>query len=171
MMGAKTIAEKALRELHYDFHSFTIEGFISFTSKARCREIITIPWRMPANLFGFWVSDDEEPREYIFYRDDVPVIHQVHIQLHELAHFLLGHRTLRINRNQFQEAVENNVPLPFSDLARLRSSDKTDLEKQAETLAALIQKQVIQDSSMDHLMNDLSTEAKLANFLRIMGFS
>jgi cell division protein FtsL len=42
---------------------------------------------------------------------------------------------------------------------------------QAETLAALIQKQVIQKSSLDQLINDLSSEDKLANFLRTMGLS
>src|SRR3989337_2451240 len=105
-MDAKSRAEKILKELGYDFHTFSIEGFISFVSQNKGREIITIPWGMPATLFGAWVSDDEEPREYIFYRDDVPVIHQVHIQLHELSHFLLGHRTLRINRNGLMEIYD-----------------------------------------------------------------
>ena len=170
-MNAKSNADKILRELRYDFHTFTIKDFISFVGDTKGREIITIPWGMPPTLFGAWMSDDEEPREYIFYRDNVPLIHQVHIQLHELSHFLLGHPTLHINRKKITEVLERKASLPFRDLPRLRSSDKSDLEIQAETLAALIQKEVIQNSSLDQLINDLSSEIKLANFLKTMGLS
>jgi len=170
-MDATSNAEKILKELQYDFHTFTIEGFVSFVGKITRREIITIPWSMPPTLFGAWMSDDEEPREYIFYRDNVPLIHQIHIQLHELSHFLLGHPTLQINRKKIMEVLEQKSSFPFGDLPRLRSSDNTGLEIQAETLAALIQKQVIQNSSLDQLINNLSSESKLANFLNTMGLS
>ncbi len=168
-MDAKSNAEKILTELRYDFSTFTIEGFIAFVGKTKMREIMTIPWDMPPTLFGAWMSDDEEPREYIFYRDNVPWIHQVHIQLHEVSHFLLGHPTLHINRKKIAEVLERKTSLPFGDLPRLRSSDKTDLEIQAEYLAALIQKAVIKNSSMDRLIKDLSSETKLANFLKTLG--
>jgi hypothetical protein len=124
-----------------------------------------------ATLFGAWMSDDEEPKEYIFYRDNVPLMHQVHIQLHELSHFLLGHVTLHINRKKIANVLEKSTSLPFTELPRLRSSDKSELEVQAETLAALIQKQVIKHSNLDQLASDLSSEAKLANFLKTMGLS
>lgn len=170
-MDAKPQAEKILRELKYDFRTFTINGFISFVGATKGREIMTIPWSMPPTLFGAWMSDDEEPKEYIFYRNNVPLIHQVHIQLHELAHFLFGHPTLQINRKTIAEVLERKAALPFADLPRLRSPEKTELETQAETLATMIQKQVIQKSSLDQLINDLSSEAKLATFLKTMGLS
>ena len=170
-MEPKLNAERILKELRYDFHTFSIDRFISFVGVTKRREIITIPWKMPPTLFGAWMSDGEEPKEYIFYRDNVPLIHQVHIQLHELSHFLLGHPTLQINRTKITEVLERKASLPFDGLTRLRSSDKTDLEMQAETLAAMIQKQVIQNSSLDQLNNDLSSEEKLANFLKTMGLS
>ena len=168
-MNAKLIAEKALKELQYDFKAFSIRGLISHISEMKGREIITIPWVMPATVFGAWLSDDEEPEEYIFYRDNIPVIHQVHIQLHELSHLLLGHPTLRINRKKIAEVFEKKGSLPFTDLIRLRSPKQAECEAQAEVLATLIQERVIQNSNMDQLLNDLSSEEKLANFLKTMG--
>jgi hypothetical protein len=170
-MDAKTNAEKILRELRYDFQNFTIGSFISFVGETKRREIITLPWSMPATLFGAWISDDEEPKEYIFYRDNVPLIHQIHIQLHELSHFLFAHPTLRINRRVISEVLGRRASLPFSDSPRLRSPEKADYEVQAETLADLIQKQVIQHSRLDQLSRDLSSEVKLANFLKTMGLA
>src|SRR5258706_1123413 len=170
-MDTKLNAERILNELRYDFHTFSIERFISFVGETKRREIITIPWRMPPTLFGAWMSDGEETKEYIFYRDNVPLMHQGHIQLHELFHFFLGHPTLMIKRTKITDVFEKKASFPFDELPRLRSSDKTILEIQAETLAALIQKQVIQYSSLDQLNNDLSSEVKLANFLKTMGLS
>jgi len=168
-MNAKLIAEKALKDLQYDFRAFSIQGLICHISKLKGREIITIPWAMPAGVFGAWMSDDEEPKEYIFYRDHAPVIHQVHIQLHELSHLLLGHPTLHINRKMIAAVLDKKNSLPFTDLLRLRSPQQTECETQAEVLAILIQERVIQNSNMDQLLNDLSSEEKLANFLKTMG--
>jgi hypothetical protein len=168
-MDAIFKAEKILKELHYDFNTFTIKGFISFVGETKGREIITIPWGMPPTLFGAWMSDDEAPREYIFYRDNLPTMHQIHIQLHEVSHFLLGHLTLHINRKIIAEVLERKTSLPIGDLTRLRSSDKTELEVQAETLAAIIQKEVIKNSRLDRLVRDVSPETKLAHFLKTLG--
>ena len=118
-MDVKSEANKILQELEYDFRVFTIEGFVRHVGETREREIITIPWAMPPMLFGAWISD-EEPREYIFYRNDVSGIHQIHIQLHELSHFLFGHPTLQINQKLIADVVAGQTSLPFADLPRLR---------------------------------------------------
>jgi len=170
-MGEKSIEEKTVKELHYDFRGFTINGFISFVGEKRGRQIISTPWIMPPALFGAWMSDVEEPKEYIFYRPNTQIIHQVHIQLHELSHLLLGHPTLQINREMIADVLRGEASLPFSELLRLRSPMHSDLETQAETLAALIQKEVIRRSNLDQLMEDLSSEEKLAHFLKTMGLS
>ncbi len=170
-MDAKSRAEIILKELGYDFKKFSITEFLSFVSEKKGREIITVPWSMPAALFGVWMSDDEVPNEYIFYRDNVPVIHQVHIQLHELSHFLLGHPTIKINRKLIVDVVENKASLPYADLPRLRSPMRTEWETQAELLATLIQERVIHSSHLDQLLNDLSAEEKLATFLKTMGLT
>ena len=67
--------------------------------------------------------------------------------------------------------LEGEALLPVADLPRLRSPQKDTLEFQAETLAGLIQKEVIQKASLGRLMNDLSSEVKLAHFLQTMGLS
>ena len=170
-MEERSIAEKILKELQYNFREFTINGFISFVGEKRRRQIIATPWNMPPTVFGAWMSDGEEPKEYIFYRHDAQKVHQVHIQLHELAHFLLGHPTLQIDRNLIADVLEGKSCLPFSELPRFRSAAHNDLETQAEMLATLIQQQVIQRSNLDQLLNDLSSEEKLANFLKTMGLS
>ncbi len=170
-MNMRTKAERILQELGYDFRTFTIEGFIHYIGQAKGREIITTPWSMPPTLFGAWMTDDEEPKEYVFYRDNVPLIHQIHIQLHEISHFLLGHPTLHINRKTIASVLEGTTSLPFVESPRLRSPRKADYEIQAETLANLIQKRVIQNSQLDQLLSDLSSEEKLAYFLKTMGLA
>ena len=170
-MDAKLIAEKTLKEFPYDFRAFTVDGFLSFVSEKRGRQIIATPWTMPQKVFGAWLSDDEEPKEYIFYRDNVPAIHQIHIQLHELSHYLLGHPTLRINRQVIAEVLNTESSLPFDDLLKLRSPDHNPAEIEAETLANLIQETVIRHYRLDQLIHDLSSEQKFANFLTTMGLT
>jgi hypothetical protein len=170
-MEERSLAEKILRELQYNFQEFTINGFLSFIGEKRGRQIIATPWNMPPTVYGAWMSDGEEPKEYIFYRDNAQIMHQVHIQLHELSHFLLGHQTLQIDRKMIADVLEGKASLPFSEFLRLRSPAHSDLETQAETLAALIQQEVIHRSNLAQLMNDLSSEEKLANFLKTMGLS
>ena len=148
MVNPRSQSEKVLAELQYDFRNFTIEHFLQWIGDLKGRRILSIPLEMPIGLFGAWLSDDEEPNEYIFYRQNVPPIYQIHIQLHELAHFLLGHPTLHINREILASALDGKGVLPFNQLAQLRSaarseSDKSILEVESETLASVIQEQII----------------------------
>ena len=161
-------AEKILAELHYDFRRFTIGGFLASVGENKGREIIATPWPMPRKIFGAWLSDDEEPREYIFYRDNVPVIHQIHIQLHELAHFLLQHPTLRINQKLIAEVLDGQTSLPFGDSLKLRSPNQNPIEKEAEELADLIQRQVIENLQLAQLSQSTS-QRTLADFLKQIG--
>lgn len=169
-MDAESKGENVLKELGFDFQTFTIENFIHFVSEAKGREIITIPWDTPVALFGAWMSDGEEPKEYILFRRNAPLIHQIHIQLHEISHFLLGHPTLKITRKLIAEVVANKASFPFEEVARLRSTEKDVLEEEAETLADLIQKRVIQHSQLEQLTR-FSSEEKLSDFLRTLGIN
>jgi hypothetical protein len=166
-MDVNSKANKILQELDYDFRAFTIEGFVRHVGETRGREIITIPWAMPPMLFGAWISD-EEPREYIFYRNDVSGIHQIHIQLHELSHFLFEHPTIQINQKLMAEVAAGQASFPFANLPRLRSPNKDKIEVEAETLAGLIQKQVIQNSKLDRLTH-FSAEGSLSDYLKALG--
>ena len=170
-MDARFEAEKILRELRFDFTAFTLDGFLRFVGETKGREMIAIPWSMPPTLFGAWISDGDEPKEYIFYRNDVSSIHQIHIQLHELSHFLFGHPTIRINRQFIADVIAGTASLPFDDLLQLRSPKRTDFDTQAETLANLIQERVIRNSQIDRLIHDTSPEEKLAHFLKTMGLA
>jgi hypothetical protein len=170
-MNANLEAQKILKELGYDFATFTMDGFLHFVSDAKSREIITVPWAMPTTLFGAWISDGEESKEYIFYRNNVPVIHQIHIQLHELSHFLFGHPTLQVDRKFITDVVGGMASLPFADLPQLRSPKRTDVETEAETLANLIQEHVIRHAGLDQLTSSISSEERLANFMKTMGLA
>ncbi len=171
-MNAHFEAEKILKELQFDFATFTLDSFLHFVGETKGREIIATPWDMPPALFGLWISDGDEPKEYIFYHKNASIVHQIHIQLHEVSHFLFGHPTLKINRQFISEVIVGKASLPFAaDLPQLRSPKRTDFDTEAETLANLIQERVIQDSQLDRLIHDTSPEEKLANFLRKMSSS
>ena len=168
-MDATQKASKVLKDLRFDFATFTVDGFLSAVGQSRGREIITIPWDMPPTLFGAWVSDGDEPKEYIFYRNNVPVTHQIHIQLHEISHFLLDHPTLKITQELIGEVVAGTASFPFGEKTCLRSPQTVDLENEAEALASMIQKRVIQNSKIGLLVDDTSAKEKLADFLKKMG--
>lgn len=170
-IGVRQKAEKIIRDIDFDFPSFTIEEFIGRISALKGREIFMVPWDMPATLFGAWMSDGEEPKEYVFYRSNLPLIHQIHIQLHELAHLLLGHPTLKIDRKLIMAVLKGEEALPFSDMVLLRSPKLVELETEAETLASVIQEQVIRHDQLLRLTQDISSDEKLSRFLAALGMS
>ncbi len=53
-MNANKKASKILQDLRFDFATFTMDGFLSAVGQSKGREIITIPWEMPATSFGAW---------------------------------------------------------------------------------------------------------------------
>lgn len=173
-MNPREQTEKILSELQYDFRDFTINQFIRWIEQKRGRQIFLNPLRLPAGLFGAWFTDDEEPNEYIFYRDNVPPIYQIHNQLHELAHFLFGHPTIHINREILAAVLSGKRGLPFNEYALLRSTEKSVDEKsireiEAETLASVIQEQVIRHSQLEQLTRGISSDKNIANYLAHLG--
>ena len=163
-------AEKILWELKFDFADFSMETFLRCVSRKKGREIIPIPWemQMPSGLFGAWVSDSDEPIEYIFYRGDLSPIHKIHTQLHELSHFLCGHPTLHISQELLGQVAFEKASLRFADLPKLRSPNKAQIEAEAETLAHLIQERVVRHASLAQLTGDLSAEKSFADFVKTM---
>jgi hypothetical protein len=176
VVNPRSHSEKVLAELQYDFRNFTIEHFIQWVGDLKGRQILSIPLAMPIGLFGAWLSDDEEPNEYIFYRHNVPPIYQIHIQLHELAHFLLGHPTLHINREILASALSGKGDLPFNELTRLRSAGKPEdsrsiREVESEILASVIQEQIIRHSQLEQLTRGISSDKNIANYLKHLGMT
>jgi hypothetical protein len=162
-------ARKILSELNYDFRAFTIDHFIGWIEEIKHRQIVLIPWRMPSGMFGAWMSDGDEPREFIFYRNNVTLLHKIHIQLHELSHFLCGHPTKSITRKSLQESRDGIRELPFNELVKLRSPEMSTYEQEAETLASLIQEQVIRHSQIQQLTRGISSDEKIAEYLKDLG--
>ena len=162
-------ARKVLSELNYDFHAFTINNFIHWIEAVKGCKILLIPWKMPSGMFGAWMSDGDEPREFFFYRDDVSLLHQIHIQLHEFSHFLCGHPTKKITKKQIQESSEKGIALPFDELVKLRSPEMSAYEYDAESLASLIQEQVIRNSQIEQLTRGISSDDKVADSLKHLG--
>ena len=157
--------------LSYDFRNFTMSDFVAWVETFKERQILTIPWKMPLGMFGAWISDGEIPYEYIFYRKDVPHIHQVHIQLHELAHFLCGHPTLQITTSTLKDNLTSKEEALFLNPTLLRSHQKTEFEVEAETLASRIQERVIHFSRLVELTHNISTDQKMAQFINTMGLN
>ena len=170
-MNAKQKAEKIVKELKFDFRSFTIDRFIRSVEEFKHCRIKMRPWSMPSGMFGAWMTDSESGDEYIFYRDDVPPIHQIHIQLHELAHLLLDHSTLKITQDTVVNSITGEVILPFFQLAQLRSADISQTELEAEILASMIQEQVIHHDQLEQLMKGTSSDKNIANYLKDLGIS
>ena len=174
MVNPRLQSEKILADLQYDFRDFTIEHFIKWIGELKGRRIFSFPLKMPAGLFGAWLSDGEEPNEYIFYRANVPSMYQIHIQLHELAHILLEHPTLRITRKLLAAALSGQGELPFNELARLRSTVKPEdsrsiREVESEILASVIQEQIIRHSQLEQLTGGISSDQNIANYLKDLG--
>ena len=162
-------ARKILDELNFDFHAFTIDHFIEWVATVKGRKIILFPWQMPSGMFGAWMSDGEEPREYIFYRDNVPTLHQIHIQLHEISHYLCGHPTAIITKKLILDIRRYRTDLPFNELTKMRSSESSIYEHEAESLASLIQEQAIRQSQIEQLTRGVSSDQKIASYLKDLG--
>jgi len=162
-------ARKILSELNYDFRAFTIDHFINWIENVKGRKFILYPWTMPSGMFGAWMSDGDEPREFIFYRNNISRLHQIHVQLHELSHFLCGHPTKTITKKLIQESHNNGRVLPFNDLVQLRSPEMSAYEHEAESLASLIQNQVIRYSQIEQLTRGISSDGNIAEYLNDLG--
>lgn len=162
-------AKKILSELNYDFRAFTIDHFVKWIEAAKQRKIVMIPWKMPSGMFGAWMRDGDTPREFIFYRNDVAPLHRIHIQLHELSHFLFGHPTKTITREHIQASRDGIKELPFNELVKMRSPETSNYEHEAETLASLIQDQVIRYSQIQQLTRGISSDEHIADYLKDLG--
>lgn len=160
---------KILTDLNYDFRAFTIEHFANWIETIKGRKILLIPWQMPSGLFGAWMSDGEIPQEYFFFRKNAERLLQIHIQLHELSHYLCDHPTKKITKKQIEEALEKGIALPFDEMVKLRSADKSAYECEAESLASLIQEQIIRNSQIEQLTRGISSDKKVADSLKNLG--
>lgn len=175
-MNVKSQMQAVLDELGFDFRNFTMTDFVHWLETRKGRKIFFLSGPMPVNMYGAWFSDSEFPHEYFFFDHSVSTLHQVHIQLHELSHYICGHKTLQISGANLKALIyalkENHTyPIEFMELARHRAPDQINAqeEAEAETLAMLIQERVIKFAKMNELSKTVSSHQEAANFLHDMG--
>ena len=75
----------------FDFEHFEMARFVQFVEQRCQQEICLVPWSLPPCLSGVWLTAG--PLEFVFFEKEAPDLVQLHIQIHELCHILLGHRT------------------------------------------------------------------------------
>lgn len=149
-----------LNQMDFDFSQFTMERFVAYVEQERGRKILFIPYSMPVGMFGVWMSDADEPYEYVFYDRTAPPIHQIHIQLHELSHILNNHKTNSKDRANLEQILEKK-DADFSP-AYLK------MEQEAETLAALIQEQALRYVRVQQLKAIVSSSEALTTHLKVL---
>lgn len=91
-------AEQLLDQIRqeYSFRDFTIASFCRWAADKSQRMIGMFPQRLAPGIYGVWISCGDE--EIIFYDEQASGLYLTHIQIHELAHILCGHRTLDIRQ-------------------------------------------------------------------------
>lgn len=141
-------------EQEYDFRAFSLQSFAQWVATKRRREMRCIGWRLPASISGVWLATEET--DFVFYEMRTPVIHQTHIQLHELAHIICDHKTLDLNlaTGMGREEVllyltgafttQHLQDQPIEQLL-LRSVHDNQEEQEAELLSTLIQQRIRRD--------------------------
>ena len=151
----------------YDFQTFTLPNFAAWLAAQRGRALNFVPFALPAPLFGAWLQGADQ--DFIFYAQDAAPLHQAHIQLHELAHILCEHPTLTPGTpegNAFIALLTLQTPDADAPGVALRLAYTEEQEREAETLAALIQQQVLAQAGRERLVSAPSSNGTLDAYLR-----
>jgi hypothetical protein len=116
---------------------FDIEVFTATVQAELGRRIEMIPVTTePATPCGLLASTANA--HYIFYAANTTGVHQEHIQLHELAHLLCGHRETGKIDHSVAELLMPSLPAGTIERLLGRTAYSAEDERQAETLASLI---------------------------------
>ena len=115
---------------------------------------------MPLSPFyGAWLSDREYPHEYIFINSRLSLLHQLHVQLHEIGHIICGHQTRFVTKKDMallEYAIKNKTASAF--LAELLAYNPYDTpekqlsETEAEAVAVVTHTQLLQSSRTQTLV-------------------
>jgi hypothetical protein len=169
-MNIESQMETRLAELNFDFNDFTMERFVVQIQRIKNREILFVGWPMPPGMYGAWISDVEEPREFVFYDRTLPPLQKIHTQLHEVAHIISDHPTKRLGRAEMEDILRRARQDPgVLHEVLLRAPDTAQCEDEAETLAALIQKQVIRCQRLQQLTAIVSSDSDVAEQFKALG--
>lgn len=154
--------------LGYDFQHFEVEDFIHHLEQQRGRTILRVSYNFRPGLTGLWIP--AETADYIFYARLTHPIHQVHIVLHEIAHMLLKHNTVRID--QFLPPEMREVLHRLRDVEYLSSANFRDdsQEEEAEAFVYLIQRRIVAARRFDKLTRAITSIEGLDRFTDTLGW-
>jgi hypothetical protein len=138
---------------------FSVLDLVAMVADRRGRPIRLVPWAMPdVSQFGVWLAGPKS--DYIFFESDTARVHQHHIILHELAHILLGHRTV---------FVDESVAISDGLLMRTAARD-TEEERAAESLAADMQAAIIEAVGLQALTSRISSSPVWSDLVYGLGY-
>ena len=144
-----------LEHLGYDFTQFTLTRFIEWIEKTEGLKIHVVPLLFPPTFYGALVKCPNHKRIYIFYDAGAQLLYQTHIILHELGHYLCGHKGLKFKNEALAnpavlvQYLQNNEPHVEQILYR-NAYDNTQ-ETEAELFATLVQKIALQHVAVENL--------------------
>jgi hypothetical protein len=75
--------EHLVESLGYDFDQFELDHFLRHIEARRRRELLVIGYPVDPTVHGLWIP--VEHADYIFFNNQTPYIHQIHIILHEIG--------------------------------------------------------------------------------------
>lgn len=131
--------ERVLADIDYDFRNFSLSNFLKWLGEQHGTQLRAVGKKMPKNIFGAWIATSDG--HYFFYDSQLTRLHQTHVILHEVCHWLCGHSTVFVTTAQIENFLQNQILIPPYDTLR-RDGQSKKQEQEAETLALLIGEKV-----------------------------
>ncbi|MGB1249626.1 MAG: hypothetical protein ACPG8W_03270 [Candidatus Promineifilaceae bacterium] len=156
-MRTRQEIERLIDRVGYNFGQFTIASFIDCLSQTMGRKIFAISCPMPENTFGAWLTDSELPLEYLIVDSGIAGQHAVHVQLHELGHMVLNHRTASVTPQLLQKVLNGKNYSALKHALHRRAS-RTDDEQEAELFAVIVQERLIAAARNSYLETSSSSD-------------
>ena len=150
--NALTRAHRLMINLGLNLKHFDVAKLVHKVEQSKGRKIFI--FTMPlAPLYGAWLSDKEYPHEYIFINSHLSILHQLHVQLHEIGHIICGHQTRFVTGQDMallEYAIKTKTSSAFlSELIAYNPYDtlqKQLSETEAEAVAVVAHTQLLQSS-------------------------
>lgn len=149
---ALTHANRLMTNLGLNLKYFDMAKLVHKVEQSRGRKIFIFNMSL-APLYGAWLSDKEYPHEYIFINSHLSILHQLHVQLHEIGHIICGHQTRFITGQDMallEYAIKTKTASAFlTELLAYNPYDtpqKQLSETEAEAVAVVVHTQLLQSS-------------------------
>lgn len=173
--------QKVLELLPADWDSFTPESFASWLEEFDHIDIRFESMPLPTGFFGcsfYIVQNDEKPEGIVAVDANLSPTHREHVQLHELAHLALGHRTWSGTEAELVAALGNPTGLKQlldtftcrAPVNAIADSQRQREEGEAELLTRLIAQRVFAQRQGKMLQRG-SSQAELDEAMQRMGIA